>query len=72
MGTGGAVTVEVLDADGVVLQRFARADAQRLASDSLAHEFTWTDRPDLSSLRGKVVRPRFQIRAAKVFSFGFQ
>ena len=69
---GGAVTVEVLDADGVARQGFSRADAKPLKSDSLAHEVAWKGHPDLSSLMGEVVRLRFRIRAAKVYSFRFR
>ena len=69
---GGSVTVEVLDADGVARQGFGRADAEPLASDSLAHKVAWKSHPDLSSLTGEVVRLKFRIKEAKMFSFRFQ
>jgi len=66
---GGAVTVEILDADGVARRGFGLADAEALVSDSLAHAVAWKGHPDLSTLRDKVVRLRFRIKAAKLYSF---
>ena len=41
---GGSVTVEVLDADGGAREGFGLADAEPLASDSLAHKVAWKGR----------------------------
>ena len=68
---GGSVTVEVLDADGGAREGFGLADAEPLASDSLAHKVAWKGHPDLSSLMGEVVRLKFRIKEAKLFSFRF-
>jgi predicted GH43/DUF377 family glycosyl hydrolase len=68
----GAVTVEILDADGVARPGFGLTDAEPLASDTLAHEVTWKGHSDCSAFMGKVVRLRFGIKQAKLYGFRFQ
>ena len=68
----GSGTIEVLDADGAVRQSFGLADARPITSDGLARPVAWKKHPDLASLAGKVVRLRFRMKRAKLFSFYFR
>ena len=68
----GSVTIEVIDANGVARKGFGLADARPLDSNRLAHKIAWKNHPDLSSLVGEVVRLRFRMKTAKLFSFYFR
>lgn len=70
--SGGAVTVEVLNGDGTACRGFGPTDAKPLTSDSIAHTVAWNDYTNVSSLMDKVVRLKFQIKSAKLYSFRLQ
>ena len=69
----GYVKVELLDADGKPIPGFS-GDAARVyrGYDNLRLELKWKGQADLSSLKGKVVRLRFHLRNAKLYSFQVQ
>ncbi len=65
---GGEVLVEVLDRKGKALRGFAAKDATRYRRvDDLRLKPTW--KGSLSKLKGKVIRLRFNLRNAKLYSF---
>jgi hypothetical protein len=69
----GHVKVELLDADGKPIPGFS-GDAARIyrGYDNLRLAPKWKGQADLSSLKGKVVRLRFHLRNAKLYSFQVQ
>ncbi len=61
--TAGELHVEVLDAEGKV-----RAVSRAIAGDQLRGEVQWQD-DDLTELAGAVVRLRFTLRSARLYSY---
>jgi hypothetical protein len=66
----GSVRVEIQDAVGKPLAGFTLADNAELYGDSLDQTVQWKS-PDVSSLAGKPVRLRFELRDADLYSFHF-
>ena len=66
---GGEVQVEILDQEGSPVDGCRLEDCDRFAGDSVRHEITWNGSSDLSRLQGRVVRLRFWLRMAKLYSF---
>ena len=65
---GGEVSVAVLDADGVQQDGFGRPDSALFDGDSVRWETTWR-RARFDDLRGRVVRLKFYLRNASLYSF---
>ena len=63
--------VEILDADGKPLPGRALADSQDFAGNRLEHDFRWKKGADLSDLAGRVIRLRFMLKDADVYSLRF-
>ncbi len=70
-GPGGHVRVELQDGSGRPLPGFTIADASSMTGDEISRVVTWGADSDLGSLAGQVVRVRFQLQNAKIFSFRF-
>ena len=69
----GWVQVELLDENGRALPGFSGKDApENRAVDSLRYRPAWKNRGDLSDLKGNVVRIRFRLRNARLYSFQIQ
>ena len=67
--SGGELTAEVLDADGAVLEPFSRDNCDPVNADGTLIPVRWQGLTDLSSLAGKVVRFRFWLKSARLYSF---
>ena len=67
----GSVRVEILDADGKPLPGRTLADSQDFAGNRLEHDFRWKKGADLSDLAGRVIRLRFVLKDADVYSLRF-
>ncbi|MCC7084912.1 MAG: hypothetical protein IT427_07885 [Pirellulales bacterium] len=68
----GDVRVEIQDAGGKPLPGYTLADARELIGNEIERAYSWKDTDDVSSLAGKVVRLRFLLRDADLFSFQFR
>jgi hypothetical protein len=68
---GGSVRVELQDASGRPLPGFTIADATPLSGDQISQIVTWGGNSRVASLAGEVVRVRFDLQSAKLFSFQF-
>ena len=68
---GGEVRVEIQDEAGRPIDGCSLDDCDRFVGDSVRHEVTWSGCADLSRLGGRVVRLRFWLRLAKLYSFYF-
>jgi hypothetical protein len=67
----GRVRVEIQDADGKPLPKFTLADSQELRGDAIDQVVSWTGGSDVSSLAGRPIRLRWQLRAADLYAFQF-
>lgn len=64
----GSVRVEIQDAEGTPLKGFALADCPEHFGDSVSRTVTWKDGSDVSSLSGRPVRLRFELKDADVYA----
>jgi hypothetical protein len=67
----GSVRVEIQDTDGKPVNGFSIADCPQVFGDSIARGVKWNSDADLSSLAGKSVRLRFELKDADLYSFQF-
>ncbi len=67
----GTLRLEIQDADSKPIPGFSLADADELYGDSCDQSAAWKDSTDVSRLAGQVVRLRFVLRDADLFSFQF-
>ena len=69
----GDVAVDVLDEQGDPLAGFSGDDPVREpVTDQLRQLLRWKNAPSLAFLKGRVVRLRFHLRQAKLYSFQFR
>ena len=65
----GALSAEVLEADGAVVPGFSAADCRTFArKDAVKAELRWKN-ADLSALAGRPVRLRFKLHCGTLYSF---
>ncbi len=65
----GFVSVEVLDLHGRPIPGFTKDNCDAFSGDEVRHTVTWNGKTDMGRLKGKVVRLRFYLGKAKLFSF---
>jgi hypothetical protein len=65
----GSIRVEVLDADGKVIDGFGRDDAVPVRGDQLDVTPTWRAGKTLKALAGQPIKLRFSIENADLYSF---
>ena len=68
---GGSLRVELQDASGRALPGFTLADCPNLVGDAIEQLVGWAGGSDVSALAGTIVRMRFVMREADVFSLKF-
>jgi len=68
----GRLQVELQGADGKPLSGFALADCDELFGDTLDRVVEWKSNSDLSTLVGQVVRIRFVLHDADLYSYQFR
>jgi len=67
----GSVRVEIQDADGTPLPGFSLEECELLFGDTIERKLRWQQGPDVSSLSDRVVRLRFVLQDADVYSYQF-
>ena len=67
----GELRVEIQDEQVRALPGFSLEECERILANDVAYTVKWKGNPDVSALRGKTVRLRFVIRAAKLYAFQF-
>jgi hypothetical protein len=67
----GGVRVEIQDADGKPLPGFAASDCPEIVGDEIARTVSWKHGSDVRKLAGQVVRLRFELKDADLYSFRF-
>ncbi len=70
--SGGFARVELQDPSGRALSGFALTDAVPLRQDGTALTVRWKSGADLSSLAGKSVRVKIELKAARLFALQFR
>ena len=66
----GWLKVAVLDENGAELPGFGLADAEELAGDAIARGVRWKSGRTVGELSGRIVRLKFLLRDADLYSFG--
>ena len=66
----GAIIVHLCDAAGKPLDGYGPSDP--VTGDNLRHPVTWGERKHVSSLAGKPITLRFEMRRAELFAFAFR
>ncbi len=67
----GGIRVEIQDQDGQPIEGFALNDCADIFGDAIDRSVTWRNGTDVSSLAGKSVRLRFQLKDADLYAFQF-
>ena len=67
----GQIRVELQDAGGNAIDGFSLQDCDPIKGDAIAGIATWNQRADLSGLAGTVVRVRFVMNEADLYSLRF-
>lgn len=67
----GSIRVELQDHAGQPIPRFDLSNAPEFYGDSIAEAYKWDRTDDVSSLAGKVIRIRFILKDADIFSYRF-
>ena len=66
---GGSVSLAVLDEQGTQHQGFGKTDCAIFDGDSVRHNVNWRNNVSLESLKGQVIRLKFYLRNARLYSF---
>ena len=67
----GGVRVELQHPDGSAIEGFSLGDCPEIFGDSVDRVVAWSNGADVSGLRGRPVRIRFEMRDADFYSFQF-
>lgn len=68
---GGVLRVEIQDQAGQPIKGFTAAEADEINGNHIRTPASWNGRGDVSSLAGRPVRLRFEMRACRLYSFQF-
>lgn len=68
---GGNIRIEIQDPSGVPIPGFSLNDAPPLVGDSINATYHWKNKPSLKKLEQRIVRLRFVLQEADIFSFRF-
>jgi hypothetical protein len=67
----GSIRVEIQDLAGVPVPGFALDECPQIFGDTIDRAISWGNRRDVSTLAGKPVRLRFELKDANVYAFRF-
>jgi hypothetical protein len=65
----GKLIVEALDEQGTPIAGFAQADCVPVRADSIDQGVGWKEQPDLRPLADRVIRLRFHLENARIYSY---
>ena len=68
-GAGGSIQVEALDADGNVIEGFAKDNCTAITTDSVRHVLQWNNNPDCHLIQARPIKLRFHLNKARLYSF---
>jgi hypothetical protein len=69
---GGAIRVEIQDADGKAVPGFTLDDCPEIVGDQISRAVKWKDGSNLSQLADKPIRLRFVMEDADLYSLRFK
>jgi hypothetical protein len=69
--SSGSVQVEVLDAAGIPVPGFSKADADPITGDDVRHVVTWNGGSSIADLEGGPFSLKFHLDGADLYSFVF-
>jgi hypothetical protein len=67
----GGIRIEIQNEDGQPIEGFFLKDCPAIFGDAIDRTVTWRNGADVSSLAGKSVRLRFQLKDADLYAFQF-
>ncbi|MFH1268195.1 MAG: hypothetical protein ABIK89_20950 [Planctomycetota bacterium] len=70
-GEKNYVRIELLDADGNVLQGYAESDCDPIHCDRVDHVVTWRGNSDVSKLAGRVISVKLSMKGAALYALQF-
>jgi hypothetical protein len=68
----GSLRVELQDADGKPLPGFTLSECDEIYGDQIERTVSWNHRQDVGDLQGQILRLRFVLRDADLYSFAFR
>jgi hypothetical protein len=68
----GDIRVEIQDINGIPFPGYSLGDCSPVFGDSLKRTVHWNNGTNLSSLEGKTIRLRFELKDADLYSFQFK
>ncbi len=68
----GSIRVQIEDFNGLPIQGYALEDCGEISGDALDRQVQWKHGADISALVGKLVRIRFALSDADLYSFRFE
>ena len=67
----GEIRIELLDERDDVIPGYSKEDCDSIVGDEISRGVTWHGRGDLSSIEGQIVKMKFYLKDADVFSFRY-
>lgn len=67
----GQACVEIQDSSGRTIPGFEMESCDRILMNDVAHVVSWKGKPDVSSLAGKPVRLKIDMKSTKLYAFQF-
>lgn len=67
----GEIQIELLDENNNPLDGFSKDECEDIFGDEIFRIVRWNDNSDLSSLKGKVIKMKFYLKDADVYSFKY-
>ena len=67
----GSIRAEIQDANGEPISGFTLDDCSEIFGDRIEHSVEWSKQADLSTLAGKPIRLRFELKDADLYSLQF-
>jgi hypothetical protein len=68
---GGSARIEILDEHGKPIKGFTLSDGNELSGNSVRMRVSWRNSQDVSSLAGKPIKLRFELRNCRLYAFQF-
>ncbi len=69
LNSKGAISVELLDERGDVIEGYDKQSCKALSADSTKQKIEWAAKSDLSELKGRNIKLRFHLEEADLFAF---
>ena len=68
----GSIRVEIQDEDGLIIPGYSLNRSEEIFGDEIERVVTWEGKSDLSELEGQVIRLKFDMKQADLYSLQFR